>query len=106
MFFKLDLIVSLLFATSLGKPAELNRDSFEGMTCKKVFQNRGIENIKDFALAAAHGSYSLYLEELRHFFEASTSEQNRIPILNFDISDSEVIWPNSRLAGYDDTLMR
>jgi hypothetical protein len=106
MFFKLDLIVSLLFATSLGKPAELNRDSFEGMTCKKVFQNRGIENIKDFALAAAHGSHSLYLEELRHFFEASTSEQNRIPILNFDISDSEVIWPNSRLAGYDDTLMR
>ena len=103
MFFKFAILLGLLISTSFSKPT----DSLEKMrmTCRKMFEKRGIE-IEQFALAAAHGSHSLYLEDLRHFFEDATSERNGIPILNFDFSDPEVIWPNSRLAGYDDDLIR
>ncbi len=104
MFLKLSILLCLLVGTLLGKPTDSNHESSERATCKKVFENRGIK-MEDFALCAAHGSHSLFLEDVRHFFEPAASEENGIPILNYNISDQDIIWPNSRLAGYDNTLL-
>ena len=60
----------------------------------------------DFALAAAHGSHSLYLEDIRHFFKADAPEQNGIPVLNFNFGARDTIWPHSPLVGFDQNLLR
>jgi hypothetical protein len=49
---------------------------------------------------------SLYLEDIRHFFEPEAKEENGIPVVNWDLSSPDRIWMNSPLAGYDKNLLR
>ena len=105
MWFILSIGLGLLASSSWGLPT--SRVNEVAVTCQDIFDLDGMR-MEDFALAVAHGSHSLFLEDLRFYFEADAPEDNGIPILNYDISStgSEAIWPNSPLAGYDEKLMR
>merc|ERR1712215_117894 len=39
-----------------------------------------------FHYAAAHGTHSMTLQQLQYYFESSVTENNKIPIVNFDLS--------------------
>jgi hypothetical protein len=60
----------------------------------------------DFGMTIGHGVHSLYLEDIRHFFEPDAKEENGIPVVNWDLSSPDRIWMNSPLAGYDKNLLR
>ena len=69
--------------------------------CADVMANNGL-NFSSFWHGAAHGIHSLYLEEVRHFFEPEAKENNKIPVLNPTLSADHVILFDSPLAGYDE----
>ena len=94
--------VCLLTCGSWAKPTQTREVS---LTCKDIFSQQGFD-MEEFALASAHGIHSLYLEDIRHFFEPDAPENNGIPVLNFNISAPDRIWPNSPLVGLDSSLLR
>jgi hypothetical protein len=53
--------------------------------CNDVMANNGL-NFSSFWHGAAHGMHSICLEEIRHFFEPEAAEQNRIPVVNANLS--------------------
>jgi len=69
--------------------------------CEEVMANHGL-NFSSFWHGAAHGLHSISLEEIRHFFEEDASEQNRIPVVNSNLSSETTILFNAQLRGYDD----
>jgi len=69
--------------------------------CKDVFSNIGL-NYSSFSGGAAHGIHSLSLEEIRYFFKADASDQNKIPTVNIDFRSENVINFNAPLWGYED----
>merc|ERR1711962_1845079 len=72
-------------------------------TCSDVMARNGL-NFSSFWQGAAHGLHSLHLEEIRYFFEANATENNKIPVVNKNLSSEQTILFNAPLAGYSDTL--
>merc|ERR1712126_146018 len=70
-------------------------------TCSDVMARNGL-NFSSFWQGAAHGLYSLHLEEIRHFFEQNATENNKIPVVNKNLSSEQTILFDAPLAGYDE----
>lgn len=94
--------LGLLASGSLGKPAEVHDVA---KTCQDIFEQHGID-MDQLGLSVAHGSHSLFLEDIRYFFKPDAPEDNGIPVLNYDFTAPDTIWPNSPLVGYDASLLR
>lgn len=69
--------------------------------CNSVFSNNDL-NFTSFWRGAAHGLHSLSLEEIRHFFEAEAPVENKIPVVNSNLSSENTILFNAPLWGYDE----
>merc|ERR1712012_156213 len=70
-------------------------------TCSEIVAQNGLD-FSSFWQGAAHGLYSLHLEEIRYFFEANATEKNKIPVVNKNLSSEQAILFNAPLAGYDE----
>merc|ERR1711963_1146439 len=70
-------------------------------TCSEIMAQNGLD-FSSFWQGAAHGLYSLHLEEIRYFFEANATEDNKIPVVNKDLSSRQTILFDAPLAGYDE----
>jgi len=105
-----------LFATlAVVKAAKLNDDSLYHVvedlpgnetqdnvaTCLDVMARNGL-NFSSFWHGAAHGLHSLHLEEIRYFFEPNATENNKIPVVNKNLSSRQTILFDAPLAGYDE----
>jgi len=53
-------------------------------SCKSIRKSFCIGD--HFYFAAAHGTHSMTLQELKYFFDAAATANNNIPIVNFDLS--------------------
>jgi len=73
----------------------------ERTTCLDIMARNGL-NFSTFWHGAAHGLHSLHLEEIRHFFEPDATENNKIPVVNKNLSSSQTILFDAPLAGYDE----
>merc|ERR1711962_532207 len=69
-------------------------------TCSEIMAKNGLD-FSSFWQGPAHGLYSLNLEEIRHFFEPNATENNKIPVVNKNLSSEQTILFNAPLAGYD-----
>jgi len=69
--------------------------------CLDIMARNGL-NFSTFWHGAAHGLHSLHLEEIRHFFEPDATENNKIPVVNKNLSSSQTILFDAPLAGYDE----
>jgi len=69
--------------------------------CEEVFA-RNSYNSTTFYQNVAHGIHSLFLEEIREYFEPDAPERNNVPVVNTNLSSEQPILFNSPLAGYDD----
>merc|ERR1711962_42018 len=69
-------------------------------TCSEIMAQNGLD-FSSFWQGPAHGLYSLNLEEIRHFFEPNATENNKIPVVNKNLSSEQTILFNAPLAGYD-----
>ena len=69
-------------------------------SCKTIMANNGL-NFSSFWHGAAHGIHSLYLEEIREWFEPGATVNNKIPVVNANLSDEHTILFDVPLAGYD-----
>jgi len=69
--------------------------------CEEVMANNGL-NFSSFWQGAAHGSHSIALEEIRHFFEPEAAEHNKIPVVNTNLSAEQTVLFNAPLRGYDE----
>lgn len=70
-------------------------------TCSNVMARNGL-NFSSFWHGAAHGLHSLHLEEIRHFFEPNAPENNKIPVVNKNLSSQQTILFDAPLAGYNE----
>merc|ERR1711962_851825 len=70
-------------------------------TCDQIMANNGL-NFSSFWHGAAHGIHSIYLEEIREYFESNATIHNKIPVVNPDLSAEQTILFDSPLAGYDE----
>merc|ERR1719516_712381 len=95
----------LLFFTAVAPlPTTDDNQLSDGDTsemCTEIFSNVGL-NYSSFWEGAAHGIHSLSLEEIRYFFKADASEQNKIPTVNIDFRSENIINFNAPLWGYED----
>ena len=71
--------------------------------CNEVMAKNGL-NFSSFWHGAAHGLHSLSLEEIRHYFEPDAPEENKIPVVNTNLSAEQTILFNAPLRGYDKDL--
>merc|ERR1711971_874656 len=112
-------LVGLLATLAIAKAAKLNEDALYHVvedlqgnetqeseeenvaTCPDVMARNGL-NFSSFWHGAAHGLHSLHLEEIRHFFEPDATENNKIPVVNKNLSSEQTILFNAPLAGYDE----
>jgi len=107
--------VGLLATLAIVKAAKLNEDSLYHVvedlpgnetqanvaTCLDVMARNGL-NFSSFWHGAAHGLHSLHLEEIRYFFEPNATEDNKIPVVNKNLSSRQTILFDAPLAGYDE----
>jgi len=70
-------------------------------SCEDVMARNGL-NFSSFWQGAAHGIHSLYLEEIREYFEPNATIHNRIPVVNQNLSSDEIILFDTPLAGFDE----
>merc|ERR1711962_1769726 len=70
-------------------------------TCSDVMARNGL-NFSTMWLRICLGLHSLHLEEIRYFFEANATENNKIPVVNKNLSSEQAILFNAPLAGYDE----
>jgi len=91
-------------------PKESEKETSDGITstkkgtlddCNSVFSNNGL-NFTSFWRGVAHGIHSVSLEEIRYFFEAEAPVENKIPVVNSNLSSEEAILFNAPLWGYDE----
>jgi len=84
-------------------PANETQESGEKnvATCLEVMARNGL-NFSSFWHGAAHGLHSLHLEEIRYFFEPNATENNKIPVVNKNLSSQQTILFDAPLAGYDE----
>merc|ERR1712032_332793 len=101
-------LVGLLATLAIAKAAKLNDDALYHVvedlpgnetqesgeenvaTCSDVMARNGL-NSSSFWHGAAHGLHSLHLEEIRHFFEPDATENNKIPVVNKNLSSQQVM---------------
>jgi len=69
--------------------------------CDDTMARNGL-NFSSFWHGAGHGIHSLSLEEVRYYFEPEAPEENRIPVVNTNLTAEETILFNAPLRGYDD----
>merc|ERR1712142_1301208 len=69
--------------------------------CEETMARNGL-NFSSFWHGAGHGIHSLSLEEIRHFFEPDAPEENRIPVVNTNLTAEKTILFNAPLRGYDE----
>ena len=69
--------------------------------CTVIMANNGL-NFSSFYVGAAHGIHSLYLEDIREYFEPDATVDNKIPTVNSNLSTEQTILFNAPLAGYDE----
>merc|ERR1711971_1537687 len=111
--------VALLVTLAIAKAAKLNDDALYHVvedlpgnetqeseeenvaTCSDVMARNGL-NFSSFWHGAAHGLHPLHLEEIRHFFEPDATENNKIPVVNKNLSSQQTILFDAPLAGYDE----
>jgi len=98
LFMPVALLVALVSLAS-GAPAQFDSAS----VCQNIFSEAGIE-MDHYAFVAAHGTHSIFLEDLRHYYEADAPEDNGIPIVNTNINAPDQIWPNAPLVGFREDL--
>jgi len=89
-------------------PTEVHRDESREIgkkgameQCDEIMANNGL-NFSSFWHGAAHGLHSISLEEVRHYFEPDAKEENKIPVINTNLSAEQTILFNSPLRGYDE----
>lgn len=70
-------------------------------SCKTIMANNGL-NFSSFWHGAGHGIHSLYLEEIREWFEPEATVDNKIPVVNANLSAENTILFDAPLAGYDE----
>ena len=51
-------------------------------------------NQDDFHMGVAHGIHSMTLQELQYFFDADATEDNKIPMINFNLSSPDLVLPS------------
>merc|ERR1719184_640654 len=107
--------VGLLATLAVVKAAKFNDDSLYHVvedlpgnetqdnvaTRLNVMARNGL-NFSSFWHGAAHGLHSLHLEEIRYFFEPNATEDNKIPVVNKNLSSRQTILFDAPLAGYDE----
>jgi len=101
---KLALVVPILFNAIVTLPTADDNEVSDDETsplCDDIFSNIGL-NYSSFWKGAAHGVHSLSLEEIRYFFKANASEQNKIPTVNIDFRSENIINFNAPIWGYED----
>merc|ERR1719295_1471457 len=100
----LSFVLLVFTSLTLSLPTTDDNQLSDGDTsemCTEIFSNVGL-NYSSFWEGAAHGIHSLSLEEIRYFFKADASEQNKIPTVNIDFRSENVINFNAPLWGYED----
>jgi len=87
----------------IGKDTTPSEDSVEPVVrdCGTIMASSGL-NYSSFWHGAAHGLHSLHLEEIREYFEPDAPVNNKIPVVNKNLSSNQVILFDAPLAGYDD----
>merc|ERR1712032_1204227 len=107
--------VGLLTTLAIAEAGKLNDDALyhvvedlpgnetqeNAPTCLDVMARNGL-NFSSFWHGAAHGLHSLHLEEIRFFFEPDATENNKIPVVNKNLSSQQTILFDAPLAGYDE----
>jgi len=71
--------------------------------CDQIMANNGF-NYSTFSQGIAHGIHSLFLEEIREYFEPDAPVNNKIPVLNNNLSSEQTILSNAPLVGYSNAL--
>ena len=64
----------------------------EATSCEETLADSCIRG--DFPGAVAHGIHSLNLQELQYFFDKSATDNNSIPIVNFNLSSPDLVLPS------------
>ena len=70
-------------------------------TCDEIMANNGL-NYSTFYKNLGHAIHSMVLEEIREYFEPNAPVNNKIPVVNKDMSAIDAILFDAPLAGYDD----
>jgi len=81
--------------------SEENGEKGDMEKCDETMARNGL-NFSSFWQGAGHGIHSLSLEEIRHYFEPDAPEENRIPVVNTNLTAEKTILFNAPLRGYDD----
>ena len=64
-----------------------------GKNCAKLFGRKDIT--ADYPMHVAHGTHSMTLNDIQAFFKADADENNGITIVNFNLTDENVLLPNA-----------
>jgi len=70
-------------------------------TCDQIMANNGL-NFTTFWKGVGHAIHSMVLEEIREYFEPDAPVNNKIPVVNKDMSAVDAILFDAPLAGYDE----
>ena len=62
--------------------------------CKNLLESK---KLQEYADIVAHVTHSLTLNDIRSFFKADADENNGIPIVNFDLTDEQLVLPDAPL---------
>jgi len=84
-----------------NEDSEENSEKGDMEKCNETMARNGL-NFSSFWQGAGHGIHSLSLEEIRHYFEPDAPEENRIPVVNTNLTAENTILFNAPLRGYDD----
>ena len=69
---------------------EENGEKGDMEKCKETMARNGL-NFSSFWQGAGHGIHSLSLKEIRHYFEPDDPEENRIPVVNTNLTSEKTI---------------
>ena len=67
--------------------------------CSDLLRRKKISD--QFPLYAAHGSHSLTLNDIQAFFKPKANENNGIKIVNFNLTNGDILLPNAPLIILD-----
>jgi len=83
------------------KNSEENGSKGDMEKCDETMARNGL-NFSSFWHGAGHGIHSLSLEEIRHYFDPNAPEENRIPVVNTNLTSEKTVLFNAPLRGYDE----
>jgi len=64
-----------------------------GKDCAKLFERKSITS--NYPKHVAHGTHSLTLNDIQAFFKPDADENNGITIVNFNLTDENILLPNA-----------